>query len=109
MIFFSLVNVLVQSMAALLIFVVGYLVLILCVIAGLTVADLIFKAVRLVWLRTTEAGASGDGHGLAAKLASAAQMLMCQAEIMRNRVAPARRSGPPKFSSSVVEARAKSN
>ncbi|MGA8224052.1 MAG: hypothetical protein WB780_20555 [Candidatus Acidiferrales bacterium] len=91
MIFLSLINVLMQSMAALVIFVVGYLVLILCVIAGLAVADLIFKAVRLVWLRATEPGDSGDA--LAAKLSGAAHMVLCQAEIILNRVAPARRTG----------------
>jgi hypothetical protein len=91
MILFSLVNILAQSLAALLIFVVGYLLLMLCVIAGLGVADLIYKGARLVWFRAMEG--PGPGDALSGKIAGVAHMVLCQAEIIRNRVAPARRSG----------------
>jgi len=49
MIFLSLLNTLAQSIAALLIFVLGYVVLLLSVIAGLVIADLIYKGARLIW------------------------------------------------------------
>jgi hypothetical protein len=91
MILFSLVNVLIQSMAALLIFVVGYLVLILCVVAGLTAADLIYKGVRLAWLRASQHSASGDA--LSAKVAGAVRSILCQVDIFRHRAAPPRRIG----------------
>jgi hypothetical protein len=44
-----LINILAQSIAALVIFVAGYLALLLCVIAGVVIAHLIYKGSRLFW------------------------------------------------------------
>jgi hypothetical protein len=91
MILFSLINVLAQSIAALLIFLVGYLALLICAIAGLAIADLIYRAARLLWSRTKARPARA--HAVSAKAAGAAQMVLCQAEIIRPQVTPVRRTG----------------
>jgi hypothetical protein len=44
-----LINILAQSLAALVIFVAGYLALLLCVIAGVVLVHLIYKGGRLFW------------------------------------------------------------
>ena len=60
-----LMNILAQSLAALVIFVVGYLLLLVCVIAGLVVTHLIYKGARLFWshvvARTASAHAATSG------------------------------------------------
>ena len=43
------VNILLQSAAAIVICMVGYLALMLCAIVGLVLANLIYKAVRFIW------------------------------------------------------------
>jgi hypothetical protein len=47
----SLVNVLLQVIAAVVICFVGYLSLMLCALVGLVLAKLIYKAARFVWFR----------------------------------------------------------
>jgi len=91
MILFSLVNVLVQSVAALLIFLVGYLVLILCVIAGLAIASLIYAGARHFWSRVLACYAAREA--VPARFESGVHRLPGQAEIVRQHLVPVRRTG----------------
>jgi len=91
MIFLSLINTLTQSIAALLIFIFGYVALLLSAIAALVIADLTYKGARLIWSRTKPGSPSADA--LSAMVAGAAHMVLCQAEIIRNHIVPVRRTG----------------
>jgi len=90
MVFMSSINIFLQAIAALVIFVVGYIALLGCAIVGILIADLAYKGARLLWPHLREGARSVDV--LWAKLAGVAHMLLCQAEIIRNHVAPARRT-----------------
>jgi len=88
MILFSLINVMAQSIAALLIFFVGYLTLILCVLAGLAIASLIYASARFCWSLVVAGYAATEA--VPARFASGAHMILCQAEIIREQAVPAR-------------------
>lgn len=90
MFLFPLINILAQSFAALLIFVVGYLLLLLCAIGGLVIAHLIYKGARVVWSYVEARRASTDAGD--ANVAETAQRIPCQAEISRQHLVPIRRS-----------------
>jgi hypothetical protein len=92
MIFLSLINTLAQSIAALLIFILGYVALLLSVIAGIVIADLIYKGARVIWSRAKARGGSADA--VSAKIVGAAHMVLCQAGIIRRSLTPVRRTGP---------------
>jgi len=91
MIFLSLINTLTQSLAALLIFILGYVALLLSVIAALVIADLTYKGARLIWSHTKPGSPPADA--LSAMVTGATHVVLCQAEIIRNHVVPARRTG----------------
>jgi hypothetical protein len=57
----SVLNVLLSSIAAIVIFVVGYLALLLCAIAGLVLANLIYKAARFFWSHVFSTAVSTNG------------------------------------------------
>jgi hypothetical protein len=54
-------NTLIQSVAALLIFVVGYFALLLSAIAALVIGHLIYKGGRLFWSRLIQPALSANG------------------------------------------------
>jgi hypothetical protein len=88
--FLSSASIFLQVIGALVIFVVAYVALLLCAIAGLLIADLIYKGARLLWPHLKQSARFADV--LLAKLAGGAHTVLCQVEIIRNHVAPARRS-----------------
>ena len=57
----SLVNILAQSLAALVIFVIGYLALLVSAIAALVLASLIYKGARLFWARAIQPALAVNG------------------------------------------------
>lgn len=90
MVFIYLINNLAAPLAALLIFVVGYLVLILSVIAGLVLANLIYSGARLLWSRVMARRASR--RAVPAKGAGAARRALSQGDIAGPHFVVARRS-----------------
>lgn len=70
MFFLSIFNSLVQTFAALVIFVAGYLALLLCAIAGILIGHLIYRAARLIWIHVVVRYAST--HAVTAKIAQTA-------------------------------------
>jgi hypothetical protein len=85
-----LINVIAQAVAALVIFVVGYLLLLLCAIAGLAIAHLMYKAARLTW--SYAAARYTSSRPAQPKDAELVQRIPCQAEIIRQHLVPIRRS-----------------
>jgi len=85
-----LINVMAQAVAALLIFVVGYIVLLLCAIAGLIIANLIYRAARLSWSYVMARRASSGAQP--AKIAEIAHMHFPKDDILNHRVVLVRRS-----------------
>lgn len=76
----SLINILAQSLAALVIFVIGYLALLVSAIAGIVLASLIYKGARLFWSRMIQPALSTNG-------------IPAKVEIVSHPVAHARRPG----------------
>jgi len=93
----STIGALVQAVAALLIFIVGYLALLLCAVAGIVIAHFLYKGARLFSPYVVASYASTDA--VRAKLAAAARMAWSQAGILlaprhegSHHIATARRS-----------------
>jgi hypothetical protein len=93
----SLFNTLAQTFAALVIFIAGYLALLLCAVAGIVLAHLIYKGARLLWSHVDTLHGSFDS--VLPKVAGAARMVLSHAGILlpprhegSNRVVLARRS-----------------
>lgn len=85
-----LINVIAQAVAALVIFVVGYLLLLLCTIAGVAIANLMYRAARLFWSYWIARRASTEaGH---ANIAETADRHFPQEDILSHRVVLVRRS-----------------
>jgi hypothetical protein len=76
----SLFTTLAQTFAALVIFIAGYLALLLCAVAGIVIAHFIYKGARLLWPYVVARYASTDA--LRAKLSAAARMAWSQAAIL---------------------------
>jgi hypothetical protein len=97
MFLFSLFTTLAQTFAALVIFIAGYLALLLCAVTGIVIAHLICRGARLFWPHMVARYASTDS--VLAKVAGAARMALSQAGILlaprdegSHHVAAARRS-----------------
>jgi hypothetical protein len=90
MFFSSTFGALAQTFAALVIFIAGYLALLLCAVVGIVIAHFLFKGARLFWPYVVARYASTDA--LRAKLAAAASTAWSQAGILGHHIATARRS-----------------
>ena len=90
MFFSSTFGALAQTFAALVIFIAGYLALLLCAVVGIVIAHFLYKGARLAWSYVVARYASTDA--VRARLAAAARMAWSQAGILSHHVATARRS-----------------
>ena len=90
MFFSSTFGALAQTFAALVIFIAGYLALLLCAVAGIVVAHFLYKGARLFWHHVVAPHASTDA--LRAKVAAAARMAWSHAGVLGHHIATARRS-----------------
>ena len=86
----SLFNTLVQTFAALVIFIAGYLALLFCAVASIVIAHFLYKGARLFWNHVVIPHASIDS--VLAKVAGAARTAWSQAGILGHHIATARRS-----------------
>jgi hypothetical protein len=85
-------NVLIEAVAALVIFVVGYLVLMVSVIAGVAIVNLLYRGGRLLWCRVVSRAASNDR--VSTEVAGGAQMASHVMEMMSHALAAVRRTSP---------------
>ena len=90
MFFSSTFGALAQTFAALVIFIAGYLALLLCAVAGIVIAHFLYKGARLAWSYVVAPHVSIDS--VLAKVAAAARMAWSQAGILGHHIATARRS-----------------
>jgi hypothetical protein len=90
MFFSSTFGALAQTFAALVIFIAGYLALLLCAVAGIVIAHFLYKGARLFSPYVVAGYASTDA--VRARLAAAARMAWSQAGILSHHIATARRS-----------------
>ena len=90
MFFSSTFGALAQTFAALVIFIAGYLALLLCAVVGIVIAHFLIKGARLLWPYVVAGYASTDA--VRAKLAAAARTAWSQAGILGHNIATARRS-----------------
>ena len=80
MFLFSLFTTLAQTFAALVIFIAGYLALLLCAVTSIVIAHLFYRGARLFWSHVVARYASTDS--VLAKVAGAARMVLSQAGIL---------------------------
>jgi len=90
MFFSSTFGALAQTFAALVIFIAGYLALLLCAVVGIVFAHFLYKGARLLSPYVVAGYASTDA--LRARLAAAARMAWSHAGILGHHIATARRS-----------------
>jgi hypothetical protein len=90
MFFSSTFGALAQTFAALVIFIAGYLALLLLAVVGIVIAHFLFKGARLFSPYAGARYASTDA--VRARLAAAARMAWSQAGILSHHIATARRS-----------------
>lgn len=88
----SSIYILFQAIAALLIFVIGYLALLLSVLACFVIAVVIYRCARLLWTQWTR---SSESVGrFSAEATGNARLVSCQLAIPNHPIATARRFIP---------------
>jgi hypothetical protein len=85
-------NILIEAVAALVIFIVGYLVLMVSVIAGVAIVNLFYRGGRLLWCRVVSRAASNDR--VSTEVAGGAYMASRVIAALSHPVAAVRRSSP---------------
>jgi hypothetical protein len=88
----SSIYILFQAIAALLIFVIGYLALLLSVLACFVIAVVIYRCARLLWTQLTRC--SVPVGRLSIEVTGNARLVPCQLAILNHPIATARRFIP---------------
>ena len=83
-------SILIEALAALLIFIVGYLVLLVSVIAGVAIVNLVYTGGRLLWCRVVSRAASNDR--VSTEVAGGGRMASHAIEAMSHALAAVRRT-----------------
>ena len=83
-------NILIEAVAALVIFIVGYLVLLVSVVAGVAIVNLIYTGGRLLWCHVVSRGASSDR--VSTEVAGGGRMASHVMEVMSHALAAVRRT-----------------
>lgn len=85
-------NILIEAVAALVIFIVGYLVLLVSVIAGVAIVNLLYTSGRLLWCRVVSRAASNDR--VSTEVAGGAHMVSRIIGALSHPMAAVRRTSP---------------
>jgi hypothetical protein len=88
----SSIYILFEAIAALLIFVVGYLALLLSVLACFVIAVALYRCARLLWVQPTRCSVPADR--LSTEATGNARLVPCQLTILNHPIATARRFIP---------------
>jgi hypothetical protein len=89
----SSIYILFQAIAALLIFVIGYLALLVSVLACFAIAVVVYRCARLLWAQPTKCSVP-VGRLLSTEARGDARLVPCQLAILNHPIATARRFIP---------------